>query len=416
MGWHIHGREDVTLLNILKIASRVVLIFCLASFVAASADENVKSETDLSKIVESEIVDLDMLDIFDNLEKIEQAEHSIEEYSEIAVEIPETKYVPYKPLEFTGADHELVEKWRKTYSTEYSQKWISTVLANGEHYRLYVRQKLAERNMPAILEYLPVVESGYTTNARSKSGALGMWQFMENSIKPFLSKNDFLDERLDPWKATEAALSKLQDNYNTFGDWILAITAYNCGAGAMKRALNKAKEKNFWYLAEHNLLSTETKNYIPKLFALADLIENSEYYGVSFTKIDSETEKDLSEIVNSFDYVTVRNSYSLRRLANEIRMDESTLLSLNPALTRGITPPSFEYDIRLPSGMEQSAIDALAGMEPWGFTIPYEIKKGDTLWDLARKNGTTVAALCDANGISEKAILKIGKIIYLPQK
>lgn len=386
----------------------IVITLIFSSF-ALTTNTNIFAETTEyeAEYFEQELVDLESIQIFSDYEEFMK--------EEIVPEI-EANSVTYRDIYHDGVGHDLTEKWRKFYSSEYHQKWLSAVLTNGERFRLYVRQKIAERNMPAILEYIPVVESGYTINARSKSGALGMWQFMENSIKPFLSKNDFLDERLDPWKATEAALSKLQDNYNTFGDWILAITAYNCGAGAMKRALNRAKEKNFWYLAEHNLLSTETKNYIPKLFALADLIENSEYYGVSFTKIDSETEKDLSEIVNSFDYVTVRNSYSLRRLANEIRMDESTLLSLNPALTLGITPPSFEYDIRLPSGMEQSAIDALAVMEPWGFTIPYEIKKGDTLWDLARKNGTTVAALCDANGISEKAVLRIGKIIYLPQK
>jgi membrane-bound lytic murein transglycosylase D len=128
--------------------------------------------------------------------------------------------------------------------------------------------------MPPALEYLPVVESEYKPLATSRSGARGLWQFMENSIKPFMEKNEWIDERLDPWKSTDAALSKLQDNYKMFGDWPIAIAAYNCGAGAMQRILKKAPEKTFWYIAEKGLLRDQSVQYVPKFLAISELSEN----------------------------------------------------------------------------------------------------------------------------------------------
>lgn len=396
MDRHIHGREDVAL----RFVSNK-LFLCASALLFLSA----QFSSAQTEIVEVDYIELDSV-LFYELEDGLQTEQEQKPKNSVA----------YKPLEFDGADHELVEKWRKSYSSDYGKKWIADTLSRAENFHLYVRKKINERNLPSIIEYLPLVESGYTINALSKSGALGMWQFMENSIKPFMTKTDFVDERLDPWKATDAALSKLQDNYNMFGDWLLAIAAYNCGAGAMRRALNNAKVKNFWYLAENNLISNEAKNYVPKLLALADLIENSEYYNLPLVKTDSAAEDYLAELMSSFDYITVNKSYSIRRLAAEMRMDENTLVSLNSALTHGITPPSGEYAIRLPLGMAQSALDALAVIEPSkNLPVPYIIKQGDTLWNLARSHKTTVSAICAINGISEKATLQIGKVLYLPQ-
>lgn len=388
---------------------KFAIITLIFSSFALTTNTNIFAETTEyeAESFEQELVDLESIQIFSDYEEFLK--------EEIVPEM-QANSVTYRNIYHDGVGHELTEKWRKFYSSEYHQKWLSAVLSNGERYRLYVRKKIAERNMPAILEYIPVVESGYTINARSKSGALGMWQFMENSIKPYLNKTDYIDERLDPWKATEAALSKLQENYNQFGDWTIAIAAYNCGSGAMRRALANAKEKTYWYLAENKLLSTESTNYVPKLLAIADLVENSEYYNLDLPQINKETEETLNSISNDFDYVTVENAYSIRRLASELRLDEATIISLNSALTHGITPPKTPYEIRLPSGLGQSALDILSEMEPWGFTEKYEVKAGDTLWDLARRNNTTVEALCEVNGISENGILKIGKILYLPQK
>ena len=326
----------------------------------------------------------------------------------------------HKSISFVS-DEELekpqVEAFRKMYL---SPKWsalLRAYLESAMEYRLYVRKAVADKELPEMLEYLPVVESNYKTNAKSRSGAIGMWQFMANSVWPFLTLNDFVDERLDPWKSTDAALRKLTDNYNIFNDWLLAIGAYNCGVGAMNRAIKKAGGvKDFWYLAEKGYLSKQTADYVPKLIAIADLAINSEYYGIDIPSHNEEFELLENEKNGNFDYVKVKKAYSLNQLAQEMRMDSATIRKLNPSYTMGMTHPSKESEIRLPLGMKQSAEDALATMTPVEFPIKYTVVAGDSLWSISRRYKTTVSAICELNGIKENAVLKIGKILYIPSK
>jgi len=328
--------------------------------------------------------------------------------------LPVPSAVPYVPLGISGSDNALVDKYRRYYLTPGGIKWLTAVLEDGEQYRLYIRRRLKELNMPALLEYLPVVESSYKPNARSHAGALGLWQFMANSTKPFLTRSDFVDERLDPWKSTDAALTKLQQNYDTFHDWPLAIAAYNCGAGAMMRTLKAWPGKDFWYLAEHKLLRDQSVQYVPRLIAIADLVQNSAYYNITLPTAADTNGEPVNPRAGFFDYATVDGSIPLRRLAGELRIDENLLLGLNSALTRGITPPSGSWNIRVPEGMGQSAQDALSTITPYKFQARYTVASGDTLWGIARKYDVTLKSLCAANNISEKAVLKIGKIIYIP--
>ena len=334
--------------------------------------------------------------------------------------IEENKAATHIPLSFVSEEEiakPQVEAFRKQYL---SPKWSTLLrgyLESAMEYRLYVRKAVSDKELPEMLEYLPVVESNYKTNAKSRSGAIGMWQFMANSVWPFLTLNDFVDERLDPWKSTDAALRKLTDNYNTFNDWLLAIGAYNCGVGAMNKAIKKAGGvKDFWYLAEHGYLSKQTADYVPKLIAIADLAINSKYYGIDIPSHDEEYEVLENEKNGNFDYVTVSKAYSINQLAQEMRMDTATLKRLNPSYTMGMTHPSKKSEIRLPLGMKQSAEDALANMTPVEFPIKYTVVAGDSLWSISRKYKTTVSAICELNGIKENAILKIGKILYIPSK
>ena len=326
----------------------------------------------------------------------------------------------HTPLSFISEEElakEEVEKFRKLYL---SPKWstlLKAYLESAMEYRLYVRKAIQDAQMPEMLEYLPVVESNYKTSAKSRSGAIGMWQFMANSVWPFLTLNDFVDERLDPWKSTDAALKKLTDNYNYFNDWLLAIGAYNCGVGAMSKAIKKAGgEKNFWYLAENGYLSKQTAEYVPKLIAIADLAINSEYYGIDIPNHNEEFEMLENEKNGNFDYITVKKAYSLNQLAQEMRLDNTTLKRLNPSYTMGMTHPSKQSEIRLPLGMKQSALDALENITPVEFPIKYKVEAGDSLWSISRRYKTTVQAICELNDIKENAILKIGKILYIPSK
>ncbi len=313
-------------------------------------------------------------------------------------------------------DRPEVEKFRKQYLTEKWSKLLYSYLESAMEYRLYVRKAIQEKEMPEILEYLPVVESNYKTNAKSKSGAIGMWQFMANSVWPFLTLNEFVDERLDPWKSTDAALRKLTDNYNYFNDWLIAIASYNCGVGAMNKVLRKAEEKDFWYLVDHKLLPQQTADYVPKLIAIADLAINSDYYGIDLPDHKEEFEILENEKNGNFDYITVKKAYSISQLAQELRIEPASLKRLNPSYTRGMTHPAKESKIRLPLGMEKSALDAIAKLTPIDFPFKYTVVAGDSLWSISRRYGVTVNSICELNDIKENAILKIGKVLYIPAK
>ena len=320
------------------------------------------------------------------------------------------------PLSIAGCDRPEVETFRQHYLTPRGEEQLTDALENAITYRLYVRKSLLEQGLPPELEYLPVVESNYKTHAKSKSGAIGVWQFMENSVKPFLVLNDYVDERYDPWKSTNAALKKLTDNYNYFKDWPIAIAAYNCGTGAMIRALAKSPEKDFWYMVDHNYLPAQTASYVPKLLAIADLAINYEYYGLNIPTHEKEYEVLYNEKNALFDYITVKKAYSINQLAQEMRIAPETLRELNPSFVKGYTHPSLESTIRLPLGTEQTARNALKKLKPMDFPVKYKVVAGDSLWSISRRYGTTVKAICELNGINENDILKIGKILYIPSK
>lgn len=329
---------------------------------------------------------------------------------------PATPVIEKKELTLPGCDRKEVDRFRKIYLDKKGEKQLQDALENAVSYRLYVRRMLQEKELPPELEYLPVVESNYKSSAKSRSGAIGLWQFMANSVKPFLEMNDYVDERYDPWKSTEAALRKLTDNYRVFNDWLLAIAAYNCGMGALNKALSKSPVKDFWYLSEHNLIPLQTIDYVPKLLAIADIAINSEYYKVDIPSHEEEYDALYNEKHGLFDFVSVNKAYSLSQLAQEMRIDEDLMKQLNPSYIRGFTHPSLESQIRLPLGTKQPATEALAKLKPMDFPLKYKVVSGDSLWSISRRYGTSVKAICELNGINENDILRIGKIIYIPSK
>ena len=329
---------------------------------------------------------------------------------------PDVKKIMYNSLYLTGYEREEVEAFRKVFIKGTYNALLRDSLEQAMELRLYVRKAIQNAGLPPELEYLPVVESYYKTTAKSRSGALGLWQFMANSVKPFLELNDFVDERLDPWKETYAALNKLSDNYRMFNDWLLAIAAYNCGAGTMKRALDKAEKKDFWYLCDKELLPKQTRDYVPKLLAIADLSINSDFYEADIPFHQEEYETLYDEANGIFDYINVDKPYSIKQLAQEMRVDTQTLLYLNPSFIEGYTHPTKESTIRLPKGTLESAQTALEKIKPLEIPYKYKVVKGDTLWGISRKYKVSVKSICELNNIKENAVLSIGKILYIPPK
>ncbi len=264
----------------------------------------------------------------------------------------------YKELDLPGAWRKEVEPYRRRWLSATGRAELRTILENGSRYRHYVRRRLAEEGLPSCIEYIPVIESSYKPLASPASGkSIGLWQFMENSIENYLRKTKWIDERRDPWKSTDAAIKKLKANHKEFGDWLLAIAAYNCGAGAVRRALKKTPEKTFWSLAQNDLIPDHAAVYVPNLLAVSDIAQNSFWYGVDLPEAFFDAE--LYSPYDDFDCVKVGGGLSIRALAGEMRVAPDILLELNPALLYEATPPDEEYELRLPNGMKAAAEDAI---------------------------------------------------------
>ncbi len=315
-------------------------------------------------------------------------------------------------LELPGVEQEQTQKFIKQFLTESGRKVLIKSLKNSEPYRPYIIEQLKEKNMPLILQYLPIVESNYIPQAVSRSGATGIWQFMTNSMAPYLEKDSWYDDRRDPWKSTDAALSKLKYNYTFFGDWTLGIAAYNCGAGAMAAIVKKNPGKDYWTLVKENKLKKETTLYVPKLLAIADLIENADFYGCQ--DIKEAAEACSTSEAEEFAYIKTAGMFSFSQISKVTGIDKNKIKELNPALFRNCTPAREVYNLRLP---KDAAADAEVRLREEGVAtdaVMYTVKQGDSLWAISRRYNLSVADLCAVNGISEKSILSIGKKLIVP--
>jgi membrane-bound lytic murein transglycosylase D len=254
------------------------------------------------------------------------------------------------PLERTPQ----VEWWVRTFQTTRRGEF-DRLLARRGRYEALIRGKLRERGMPEELVYIPMIESDFSTYAVSPVSAVGLWQFMTpTAVQYGLRVDEWVDERRDPVRATDAALDYIQWLNRRFdGSWHLTVAAFNAGPGRTGRIVNRHGEGRsdddvYWDVLPH--LPLETRDYVPKLIAFSLLANEALSNGHPESKLDPY----------QYDSVFVPGGTHLTSIASLLGIDVSELRVLNPHLTRGITPPGEVFGVRVPVGQAAVVVDALS--------------------------------------------------------
>ncbi len=270
---------------------------------------------------------------------------------------------------------------------------VERALTRAGRYREMISRVLREEGMPQDLIYLAQAESGFKNLALSRAGARGMWQFMAGRATEYgLERNWWVDERQDPEKATRAAARHLKDLYAQFGDWYLALAAYNSGPGNVQRGVERTGYADFWELYRRDALPRETKNYVPIIIAATIVAKNPERYGL---------DNIIPEASPEVDTVQVDYPVDLRLVAECTDSSVEALQDLNPSLLRMTTPKTGSFDLKLPGGTAEKYQAAIAAIPAdkrvwWRY---YKVAPGDTLQSVAKRYRTTAAAITDANSL-----------------
>jgi len=402
---------------------------------------------------------------------IDQFRHDLEEaYTKILAHsdkpAPETPVVDIEAAaSIPIPQHRTIDSALRLFTVDMKDSIQQSLLRSGR-YRELIDKALADQKLPKGLAYLPVIESAYMTTLTSSAGAHGIWQFMPETAREYGLRVDWwVDERADPDRSTRAAAAYLRDLYRMFDDWALALAAYNCGPNRVRRSLDDNGVTTFWELLDLSALPKETRGYVPTFFATLLIASDPDTYGFALGKPEPRPDDKRVEVhgpvslayvaeVTGIDqdvlramnpalrrgiippgrasvrvpagvaetltaradtlreddaYVkvctyTLKSGDSVKRLARAIGSKPETLLAMNGLgsaneVGRGDT-------LYLPvRGRELGAL--LANSNNRQFY--YAVKKGDTLYSIAKRHGLTVAELRELNDLSKKASIHVGQ-------
>lgn len=309
--------------------------------------------------------------------------------------------------------NEEVKEWME-YFTGAGRRHFQVYLERKARMEPVIQPKLKEAGMPQDLIYLAMIESGFSTAAKSHAGAVGPWQFIKSTGRLFGLKADWwYDERRDPIKATDAAVEYLGRLYAEFGEWPLACAAYNSGEGRIRKAITRLDTKDFWVIArDRKALRRETKDYVPKMMAAAILSKNAKQFGFRTYEPD--------HFLIEHEVVKIPRAENLRTIARVAGVGRNDLEELNPELMRCCTPPQkATYEIRVPKGeAARNVIAAVAAGELGRYADfrRHVIRRGETLSGIASRNGVPIDAILSMNEIRSVRALKPGTELVIPER
>ncbi len=307
------------------------------------------------------------------------------------------------------SEQELVKKYLKLFSEGSRRKFLEESLFRAGRYRDLIIAEIEKRNMPEELWVVPVIESGYKITAYSSKRAAGLWQFIPSTGRHYgLTINEWVDERRDPRKATAAALTFLQELYDWFNSWELALAAYNRGANNISSDIHNSRMVNFFEIANHNMTHSQTKNFVPQIHAAILITEYPEEYG-----FDIEYDEPLDPDIVTIDYVV-----DLGVVAKCVGSTEDGIKDLNPELRTWVTPVLSKhyptYDLKLPAGTKDlylAEIEKVEDLTP-DRRVRYIVKRGDTLGEIAARFGVSWTSIKQWNDIRGTRIYP-GQSLYI---
>ena len=279
-----------------------------------------------------------------------------------------------------------------------SSAYFKRTIERSRPYMYHISNEVAKRNMPAEIALLPFIESAYVTKAKSHVGASGLWQFMPATGRHYgLEQTPLYDGRHDIYAATDAALNYLQYLHGLFGDWSLALAAYNWGEGNVGRAVNRARAQGLEPVYENLRMPNETRNYVPKLLAVRNIVNNPEYFGMSFADLDNKPFFKAVDIDQPIDLSAAV------RLAN---ISQAEFDALNPAFKSPVYIPKTGRKLLLPATaiatFERNYKKAdRASLLSWDVYTPYA---DTTLSAIAAETGMSTAELKRLNGLSKESV------------
>ena len=303
-------------------------------------------------------------------------------------------------------EHETIRGALQYFTTDLKPS-IQESLIRSAKYKNLIDKALDENKLPRGLAYLPVIESAYVPTLTSRAGAHGIWQFMPETAREYGLRVDWwVDERADPERSTRAAATYLRDLYHQFNDWPLALAAYNAGPGRIRRAMESTGASTFWELLDAEAVPKETRGYVPTFFATLTIASDPVTYGF---RLGSPAELDHQQ-------VEVEGPLSLRYLATIANVDERLLRDLNPALRHGVLPPG-RTSVHVPSKAAAAVTARATTLKNDDANVAvcsYTLPDGQSLRRLARSIGTDVDTLLAMNNLRSADDIGGGDSIYLP--
>ena len=285
-----------------------------------------------------------------------------------------------------------------------AKKRLESAFSYARYFLPYVIEQIASRQLPIELAYLPIIESGYNPDAVSPSGAVGIWQFMENTMGEYgLDRSEVVDERRDFWKSTEAALVKLESDYDRFGDWNLALAAYNCGINCVRRAIERTGLHNYWELIRTEELPVGTRGYVPKLLAIVKIIERAGDLGYG----------DWSPHTIEWKRIRTESAVHIGLMLRLLDINDPTIRLANAGLIVMAAPEG--HILTVPAEYADTITRGLRNPEvQMSDYLVHRIRQGDTLSSLAARYGVKVDSITSFNPGIKARFLQLNSSVIIP--